>query len=109
MNFVSERLFADVDTAVKKLMEIANAMPAEAGLIQIGPINLQFLAGGSVPEYRAARDAAIARGLYFLHPGRRRPVRVTDGFGPAARMRNLASLPANLAANRVFSNPSTYT
>jgi hypothetical protein len=70
MKFASERPYADVDAGVKKLLEIANAMEADqAGLIHIGPVNLQFLgAGGGFLEYRAALTAAIERGYLTLHP-----------------------------------------
>jgi hypothetical protein len=52
MKFREDRLFAGVDAAVKKLMEIANGLePDQAGRIHIGPINKLFMdAGGSPPE-----------------------------------------------------------
>jgi hypothetical protein len=69
MKFKDERPFASVNAGVKKLLEIANAMEADhAGRIHIGPINLQFIeAGGSVPEYSAARKAAVDRGYITIH------------------------------------------
>ena len=59
MKFREDRLFAGVDAAVKKLMEIANGLePDHAGRIHIGPINKLFMdAGGSPPEYSAAAGA----------------------------------------------------
>jgi hypothetical protein len=70
MKFKDERPFASVNTGVKKLLELANAMEADhAGRLHIGPINRQFLdAGASVSEYAAALKAAIDRGYVTLHP-----------------------------------------
>ena len=64
MKFREERPFADVDAAVKKLLEIANGMAADhAGRLSVGILNTQFKdAGGSYPEYSAAVKAAIDRG-----------------------------------------------
>jgi hypothetical protein len=70
MKFKTERAYAGVDAAEKKLLELANAMEADhAGRLHVGPINRQFLeAGGSVAEYTAAVRAAIDRGYIGLHP-----------------------------------------
>jgi hypothetical protein len=70
MKFAGDRPFANLDAAVKKLLEIANAMEADhAGRVHIGTINREFLnAGGSVAEYGAAVKAAIDRGYVELHP-----------------------------------------
>jgi hypothetical protein len=70
MKFKEERPLADLDTAVRKLLELANAMEADhAGRLHVGLINRQFLeAGASVPEYAAALKAAIDRGYLTLHP-----------------------------------------
>src|SRR6202022_3084196 len=64
MKFREERPFADVDAAVKKLLEIANGMAADhAGRLSVGILNTQFKdASGSYPEYSAAVKAAIDRG-----------------------------------------------
>jgi hypothetical protein len=61
MKYKEERPLANLDAAVKKLLEIANGMEADhAGRFQIGAINAQFLsAGGNVHEYMAAVRAAI--------------------------------------------------
>jgi hypothetical protein len=69
MKFTQDRPFASVDTAVKKLLEIANSLEADhAGRLQIGTINEQFLkAGANVAEYKAALRAAVERGLIALH------------------------------------------
>jgi len=55
MKFREDRLFAGIDAAVKKLMEIANGLePDHAGRIHIGVINAQFMsAGGNPAEYSA--------------------------------------------------------
>jgi hypothetical protein len=69
MKFAADRPFANLDTAIKKLLDIANAMEADhAGRLHIGTINREFLnAGGSVAEYGAAVSAAVDRGLITLH------------------------------------------
>jgi hypothetical protein len=56
MKYKEERPLANLDAAVKKLLEIANGIEADhAGRLQVGVINAQFLsAGGIGPE--AARD-----------------------------------------------------
>jgi hypothetical protein len=70
MKFATDRPFANLDAAVKKLLEIANAMEADhAGRVHIGAINRDFLnADGSVTEHGAAVNAAVDRGLITLHP-----------------------------------------
>jgi hypothetical protein len=70
MKFRQERPFANLDAAVKKLLEITNGMEADhAGRYHVGAINEQFLtAGGDVLEYTAAVRAAIDRGYMAVHP-----------------------------------------
>jgi hypothetical protein len=70
MKFREERPLANVDAAVRKLLEIANGLEADhAGRVQVGDINRRFLdGGGSVVEYTAAVKAAIDRGFIDLHP-----------------------------------------
>jgi hypothetical protein len=70
MKYREERPLADLDTAVRKLLEIAYVTQAEhADRLHIGMINQVFLdTGGSVPEYTAALTAAIDRGFLTLHP-----------------------------------------
>ena len=69
MKFKEERPFADVDAAVKKLLEIANGMAADhAGRLSVGILNTQFKdAGGSYLEYSSAVKAAIDRGYITMH------------------------------------------
>jgi hypothetical protein len=69
VKFREERPFADVDAAVKKLLEIANGMAVDhAGRLSVGVLNTQFKdAGGSYPEYGAAVKAAIDRGYITMH------------------------------------------
>jgi hypothetical protein len=68
MKFREDRPLANVDAAVRKLLEIANGIEADhAGRLQIGTIN-SFSAGGSYDEYSAAVKAAIARGYVMMHP-----------------------------------------
>jgi hypothetical protein len=70
MKFAADRLYADIDAAVRKLLELANAIETDAsGRIPIGVLNQRFLeAGGNVAEYKGAVTAAIDRGLLTMHP-----------------------------------------
>ena len=70
MKFREDRPLANVDVAVRKLLEIANGIEADhAGRVEIGTINRQFReAGGSYEEYGAAVKAAIAHGWITMHP-----------------------------------------
>jgi hypothetical protein len=70
MKYKEERPLANLDAAVKKLLEIANGIEADhAGRLQVGAINAQFLSGGgNAHEYRAAVRAAIDRGYMTMHP-----------------------------------------
>jgi hypothetical protein len=69
MKFSEDRPYANLDAAVKKLLELANAIEPYGGRIPIGPLNLEFLAAGaSVDEYKATMKTAIARGYLMLHP-----------------------------------------
>ena len=68
MKFKGERPYADLAAAERKLLELANAMEADAGRLPIGTLNTQFIdAGASVPEYVAAMKAAIAHGYLAMH------------------------------------------
>jgi hypothetical protein len=64
MKFKEERPLSNVDTAVRRLLEIANGLEADhAGRLQIGTINSKFVsAGGTYEEYSAAVNMAIERG-----------------------------------------------
>jgi hypothetical protein len=70
MKFKEDRPFADPETAMAKLLEIANGLEADhAGRIAIGAINHAFLsAGGNVNEYGAAMHRAVADGWLEAHP-----------------------------------------
>jgi hypothetical protein len=70
MKLTTDRPFASTDAAMRKLLELANAVEADhAGRLQIGTINSQFKeAGGSYAEYSAAVRAAIERGYLTMHP-----------------------------------------
>jgi hypothetical protein len=65
-----DRPYANVDTAMRKLLELANAMEADKGRVPVGLLNNQFIigAGASVAEYSAAMKAAIANGYFTMHP-----------------------------------------
>jgi hypothetical protein len=69
MKFATDRPFADPDIAAHKLLELANAAEADRDQrIAIELINSPFLsAGGSVDEYRAGIDRAIAEGWLIRH------------------------------------------
>jgi hypothetical protein len=70
MKFKENRPLANLDIAVRRLLEIANGIEADhAGRVEIGTINRQFReAGGSYEEYGAAVKAAIAHGWITMHP-----------------------------------------
>jgi hypothetical protein len=70
MKFVTPSKFTDPDAAVRKLLEITNGIEADhAGRVEIGTINLQFVAaGGSYDEYSAAVKLAIEHGYVTMHP-----------------------------------------
>jgi hypothetical protein len=70
VKFREDRPLANVDVAVRKLLEIANGLEADhAGRLQIGTINSQFVsAGGTYDEYSAAVKMAIERGNVTMHP-----------------------------------------
>jgi hypothetical protein len=69
LRFKNERPYADVAAAEKKLLELANAMEADAGRLPVGLLNTQLIdAGASVAEYSAAMKAAIAHGFFTMHP-----------------------------------------
>jgi hypothetical protein len=69
MKLTADRTFSDPDKAARKLVEIANTVEAvQDGRIHIELINLPFLReGGSVAEYRAGLERAIAKGWLTIH------------------------------------------
>jgi hypothetical protein len=69
MKVVSDRRFADTDSAARKLLDFANATEAaQDARIYIELINAQFLkAGGTPDQFRAALDRAIAKGWLERH------------------------------------------
>jgi hypothetical protein len=69
MKLTSDRRFSDPDKAARKLIEIASTVEAvQDDRIHIELINLPFLReGGSVDEYRAGLDRAIANGWLSKH------------------------------------------
>jgi hypothetical protein len=69
MKFMDVRRFADPDAAVRKLVEIANAVEAvQDGRVYIERVNGPFLdAGGTPDQYRAALTCAIKLGWLWLH------------------------------------------
>ena len=64
MKFTAERPYADPEAAARHLIEIANAVEPVHGRIHIEKINGPFLFRdkGSVQEYGAGMDLAIAKG-----------------------------------------------
>jgi hypothetical protein len=55
--------------AARRLLEIANAMEAPHGFIEVGKLNLTFLReGGSPDDYRAGIAKLKADGLIDVHP-----------------------------------------
>jgi hypothetical protein len=70
MKFREERPFANAEVAMRKLLELANAMEADhARRIAVGALNRQFIdAGADVAEYGNAIRAALAHGYLEMHP-----------------------------------------
>jgi hypothetical protein len=70
MKFATERPFADPEAAARKLLDIANSVPAiQDGRIHIEKINGPFLYEfkGSPAEYGDGLKLAIDRGWLLLH------------------------------------------
>ena len=69
MKFVEPSIFADLDVAARKLVEIANAVEAvQDGRIYIERVNGPFLeAGGTSDQFRAALARTIALGWLVRH------------------------------------------
>ena len=70
MKFAEPRPYADPETAMKKLLEIANSVePIQDGRIHIEKINGPFLYdhGGKPAEYTAGMNLAIVRGPLWMH------------------------------------------
>jgi hypothetical protein len=70
MKFTTDRPYANPETAARKLIEIANAVePVQGDRIFIELINWPFLSElkGTLAEYKAGLDLAIARGWLWLH------------------------------------------
>jgi hypothetical protein len=66
--FKRERSYATPEAAAQKLIEIARTLPVDKGRMCVGKWNDLFrAAGGSVDEYAAGRDRAIADGLLKMH------------------------------------------
>jgi hypothetical protein len=69
MKFVEPNGFTDLDTAARKLVEIANAIePAQDGRIYIELVNSAFLkAGGTPVQFRAGIARAIELSWLWRH------------------------------------------
>jgi hypothetical protein len=66
--FKQERPYAQPEAAARKLIEIARTLPVDKGRMCVGKWNDLFrAAGGSVDEYAAGRDQAIADGVLVMH------------------------------------------
>jgi hypothetical protein len=66
--FTQERPYAKPEAAARKLIEIARTLPVDKGRMCVGKWNDLFrAAGGSVDEYAAGRDQAIADGVLVMH------------------------------------------
>lgn len=66
--FVEDRPYAAPDGA-KYLLDLIREHKSQHGdYTDVGPVNMSFLrSGGSVAEYRAAREYAIAQGWIAMH------------------------------------------
>ena len=70
MKFAETRIYADPETAARKLVEIANTIePVQDGRIHIEKINAPFLykERATPAEYSAGLRLAIERGWFKLH------------------------------------------
>jgi len=68
--FVQPRPYAEPEAAVRKIVELANAVePVQDGRIHIEKINGPFLfqLKGTPAEYKAGLDLAIASGWLVMH------------------------------------------
>jgi hypothetical protein len=66
--FAADRPFSSPAFAARKLIEIARTLPVDKGRMCVGKWNDRFrAAGGSVDEYAAGRDQAIADGVIVMH------------------------------------------
>jgi hypothetical protein len=68
LKFKQERPYAKPEATARKLIEIARGLPVDKGRKCVGKWNDLFrAAGGSVDEYAAGRDQAIADGVIVMH------------------------------------------
>jgi hypothetical protein len=82
MKYAADRPFANPEAAARKLLDIVRASVAESGLrhAYTGAANAAFTrAGGSVPEYVAGRDHAVARRWIEIDPSGSRIILLPDG------------------------------
>jgi hypothetical protein len=94
MKFADGRPYADPEAAARKLLEIANGVPApQEGRIHIEKINgpMLYEHKATPAEYKAGLDlanrarlalAARERNLCEIHPGRRGAIRVAGTIQP---------------------------
>jgi hypothetical protein len=68
MKFTEDRLFAAPEAAARKLLEIVMSADIDVGqYAYVGSTNAAFLqAGGSVAEYLAGRDYAVAQNWFAI-------------------------------------------
>jgi hypothetical protein len=66
--FIEARPYSDPAAAARKLLEIAAEIVTVQGRVPTGKWNDEFRkAGGSIAEYAAGRDQAIADGSLRMH------------------------------------------
>lgn len=67
--FVEDRPYAKPEAAARRLLDLIREYKSPHGdYTDVGPVNIAFLrGGGSVAEYGAARDYAIAQGWIVMH------------------------------------------
>jgi hypothetical protein len=81
MKFITDRPFADPEAAARKLLELVLHSDIDVGqYTYVGKVNQDFLsAGGSVAEYIAGRDHAIAQGWFEIDRSKTRIVLLQAG------------------------------
>jgi hypothetical protein len=87
MKFAADRPYADPEAAARKLLELVLHSDIDVGqYTYVGKVNQDFLgAGGSVAEYVAGRDYAIAQRWFEFDRSKTRIVLLQAGSDLATK------------------------